>query len=87
MQLSADGRYVAWPSQEDKRIKVWDARDECMVQHLDLGNWFVPKGFSPTHQLLVAVANSSHTGVDRTLFVNAALGRLSGGSCRPSHLR
>jgi WD40 repeat protein len=63
--LSPEGRYLAWPSPEENRINVWDTSQERLVQEIPTSGPYIPRSFSPTHWLLVAIANRLGRPADR----------------------
>jgi len=72
--LSPEGRYLAWSSPEENCIKVWDTSQERLVQEIPTIGRYIPQRFSPSHWLLVAIANRRDERVDRTMILDPLTG-------------
>jgi hypothetical protein len=59
-------------------VVVWDTRQDRLARHIELDGPYGIVGFSPTHRVFAAIANSAERRVSRTLFLDAHTGACVG---------
>jgi hypothetical protein len=76
--LSADGRYLVAETRSGDGLVVWDPLHNRLARRIEFDSYYVPLAMSPTHLVVVVVANSAERQIDRTLFLDACTGACLG---------